>query len=83
MSEQQQPKVTQAVVDFTVVHNAPMKLLLEDGTMITVQLVPVRLSRTDQLTEDGQPMYMFKMQQVIDQIPPDGRLLPEALKGKV
>lgn len=82
MSGQQEPKPVQ-VMDFTVVSSSPLKILLEDGTRISVQLVPVRITRMDGVLPDGQPMHQFQMQQIIDQLPPDGRMLPEALKGKV
>lgn len=71
------------IVDFTVISSAPVKILLDDGTRINIQIVPVRLSKTDQKLPDGQPMYHFQCQQIIDQIAPEGKILPTALKKEV
>jgi hypothetical protein len=83
MAEQQfEPKVV-GFADFTVESLGVTKILLEDGTRIKVQVVPVRISKTDKTADDGQPLYLFQFHQTIDQTPPDGKIMPDALKRQV
>lgn len=59
-------------VDFTVVNNPLLKFLLDDGTEINVQMVMMRVTRTDTKLPDGQWVHEFQLQSVVDQIAPEG-----------
>lgn len=59
-------------VDFTVVNNPLLKFLLDDGTEINVQMVMMRVTRTDTRLSDGQWAHEFQLQSVVDQIAPEG-----------
>lgn len=59
-------------VDFTVVNNPLLKFLLDDGTEINVQMVMMRVTRTDNRLPDGQWAHEFQLQSVVDQIAPEG-----------
>lgn len=62
------------IVDFAVASSSPLKIELDNGTRIHVQLVPVRVTELDLKTPDGQPTYHIQFQQIMDQIPPDDQL---------
>lgn len=59
-------------VDFSVVSNPMLKFLLEDGTEINIQMVMMRIVRTDEKLPDGQFRHELAMQQVLDQVEPAG-----------
>lgn len=59
-------------VDFSVVNNPLLKFLLDDGTEINVQMVMMRVTRTDTKLPDGQFAHEFQLQSVVDQIAPQG-----------
>lgn len=59
-------------VDFSIVHNPLLKFLLDDGTEINVQMVMMRVTRTDNKLPDGQYAHEFQLQSVVDQIAPAG-----------
>ena len=61
-------------VDFTTVQNFPAKFLLDDGTEIVVQLVMMRVYRTDEKLSDGQYKHELQMQTVVDQAAPEGEI---------
>lgn len=59
-------------VDFSVINNPLLKFLLDDGTEINVQMVMMRMTRTDNRLPDGQFAHEFQLQSVVDQIAPAG-----------
>lgn len=61
-------------VDFTAVSNPMLKFLLDDGTEINVQMVLMRVVRTDTRLPDGQFAHEFQFQQCVDQIAPAGEI---------
>lgn len=68
------------IVDFTVEKLGALRVLLEDGTTIDVQLLPVRITDTGNRHPNGEPMYEIQFIQTVDQRPPEGRLALESLK---
>lgn len=66
-------------VDFTAVHNPMLKFLTDDGTEINVQVVMMRVIRTDEKLPDGQFRHEFQMQHVVDQVAPGGNIDIKAL----
>lgn len=68
-------------VDFTAVNNPLLRFLLEDGTEINVQMVMMRIVRTDEKLPDGQFRHEFSMQQCIDQVAPAGEIDVKKLAG--
>ena len=68
-------------VDFGVVNNPMLKFLLEDGTEIDVQMVMMRIVRTDEKLPDGQFRHEFQMQQCINQVAPAGEIDVKKLAG--
>lgn len=62
------------IVDFTVEKLGALRILLEDGTTIDVQLVPVRITDTGARNEQGEPLYSINFSQTIDQRPPEGKI---------
>lgn len=67
------------IVDYTVEKMGALRVLLEDGTTLDVQLIPVRIVDTGDKNSDGSALYQIQFQQTIDQRPPEGKILPEAL----
>lgn len=59
-------------VDFTTVNNPMLKFLLDDGTELNVQLVLMRVTRTDEKLPDGQFKHEFQTQICVDQVAPAG-----------
>lgn len=57
-------------VDFSTIQNNMLKFLLDDGTEINVQMVMMRIVRTDTRLPDGQWAHEFQLQSVINQIEP-------------
>lgn len=68
------------IMDFTVEKLGALRILIEDGTTLDVQLIPVRITMADEKLPDGQPIFQVNFQQTVDQRPPEGKLVPEALK---
>ncbi len=68
-------------VDFTTINNPMLKWLLDDGTEIHVQMVLMRVVRTDEKLPDGQFRHEFQMQQCINQIAPEGEIDVRELAG--
>lgn len=68
-------------VDFTAVQNAPSKFLLDDGTELTIQLVLMRVIRTDEQLPDGQFKHELQMQTVLDQAAPAGEIDVRKIAG--
>lgn len=68
-------------VDFTAVNNPMLRFLLEDGIEINVQMVMMRVVRTDEKLPDGQFRHEFQMQQCIDQVAPAGEIDVKKLAG--
>lgn len=68
-------------VDFSVVQNSMLKFLLDDGTEINVQMVMMRIVRTDTKLPDGQWMHEFQLQSVVDQVAPAGEIDVKSLAG--
>jgi hypothetical protein len=69
-------------VDFTAVNNPMLKFLLEDGTELNIQVVLMRVTRTDDKLPDGQYRHEFTFQNVIDQVAPEGEINVKKLTGK-
>lgn len=70
-------------VDFTTVNNPLLKFLLDDGTEISVQMVMMRVTRTDNKLPDGQYAHEFQLQSVVDQIAPAGPIdMSKLAKGE-
>lgn len=59
-------------VDFSVINNPLLKFLLDDGTEINVQMVMMRVTRTENKLSDGQFAHEFQLQSVVDQVAPAG-----------
>lgn len=68
------------IVDFSVQKLGALRILLEDGATIDVQLIPVRITDTGDKTPDGQSMYQIQFTQTMDQRPPEGKIGLDALK---
>lgn len=63
------------IVDFTVEKLGALRILLEDGTTLDVQLLPVRVTDTGEVhPENGEPLYAIQFSQTMDQRPPQGRI---------
>lgn len=63
------------IVDFTIEKMGALRILLEDGTTLDVQLVPVRITATGDVNpENGEPLYAIQFSQIMDQRPPQGRI---------
>ena len=73
--------MTKHNVDFTTVTNPMLKFLLEDGTELNIQVVLMRVVRTDQLLPDGQFRHEFQMQTCVDQVAPAGEIDVRKLAG--
>lgn len=69
-------------VDFTAVTNPMLKFLLEDGTEINVQMVMMRVVRTDEKLPDGQFKHEFQTQMCVDQVAPAGEIDMRKLAGE-
>lgn len=69
-------------VDFSTVQNTPAKFLLEDGTEILIQLVMLRIHRTDEKLPDGQFKHELQMQTIMDQAAPEGEIDVRKLTGQ-
>lgn len=82
MSDQEQPKIIRNV-DFTLDKIGVTEAILENGTRVKVQIVPLSFGLTDKTMEDGQPLYLAKFQHIINQFPPEDRIKPAALKKEV
>ncbi len=61
-------------VDFSVISNPMLKFLMDDGTEINIQMVMMRIVRTDNKLPDGQFTHEFQLQSVVDQIAPAGEI---------
>lgn len=68
-------------VDFTAVNNPLLKWLLEDGTEIHIQMVMMRIIRTDEKLPDGQYKHEFQMQQCVNQVASAGEIDVKSLAG--
>lgn len=68
------------IVDFSVEKLGALRVLLENGTTIDVQLIPVRITDTGEKAPDGQPLYQIQFSQTIDQRPPEGKIGLDSLK---
>jgi hypothetical protein len=68
------------IVDFSVEKLGALRILLENGTTLDVQLVPIRITDTGQKHENGEPLYQVQFSQTMDQRPPEGRLALGNLK---
>lgn len=67
--------MTSRIVDFTIEKMGALRILLEDGTTLDVQLVPVRITATGDVNpENGEPLYSIQFSQTMDQRPPQGRI---------
>lgn len=63
------------IVDFTVEKLGALRILLEDGTTLDVQLLPVRITDTGERHPDnGEPLYQIQFSQTMDQRPPEGKI---------
>lgn len=63
------------IVDHTIEKIGALRILLEDGTTLDIQLVPVRVVDTgEKHPETGEPLYQVQFSQTIDQRPPEGRI---------
>lgn len=69
-------------VDFTVVNNPILKFLCDDGTEIDIQMVMMRVVRTDEKLPDGQFRHELQMQQCINQVAPAGEIDVRKLAGE-
>lgn len=69
------------MVDFTAIQNPMLKFLLDDGTELRVQVVLMRVVRTDQKLPDGQFAHEFQFQHVVDQVAPGGDIDIKQLAG--
>ena len=61
-------------VDFTTVSNPMLKFLLEDGTELNIQVVLMRVTRTDEVLPDCQFRHEFQTQVCVDQVAPAGEI---------
>jgi len=68
-------------VDFTVTQNQPIKILCDDGTEFVIHSVVGQIIRTDGKLPDGQFRHEIRMQQVIDQLAPEGPIDVKKLAG--
>lgn len=66
--------MSRRIVDFSVEKIGALRILLEDGTTIDVQLIPVRVTATGDIAPDGSPLYEINFNQTMDQRPPEGKV---------
>ena len=66
--------MTRRSVDFSTIQNNRAKFLLDDGTELNVQLVLMRVIRTDERLPDGQWKHEFQSQLCVDQVAPAGEI---------
>ena len=78
--EQSEPR-NLGPAEFAIESIGVTKIALADGTRVLIQTIPTACSRTDQKLPDGQPMFLFQMQQVVQQLEPDDKLLNVLRKG--
>lgn len=69
-------------VDFTPVNNPMLRFLLEDGTELNIQVVLMRVTRTDELLPCGQFRHEFQLQTLVDQVAPAGEIDVKSLIGE-
>jgi hypothetical protein len=66
---------TPRIVDYTIEKIGALRILLENGTTLDVQLLPVRIMETGDVDPtSGQPLYSIQFNQTIDQRPPEGKI---------
>ena len=68
-------------VDFSTVNNPMLKFLLDDGTELNIQMVLMRVVRTDEKLPDGQFKHEFQTQLCVDQVAPAGEIDVKSLAG--
>lgn len=68
-------------VDFTVINNPLIRVLLDDGTELRVQCCLMDVVRTGDKLPDGQPAHAFQFQTVVHQIAPEGSIDIKKLAG--
>lgn len=71
------------IVDFSIVKMGSLHILLDDGSTLVCQLVPIRVTDIGEKTPEGIPLYSVNFQQTMDYRPPEGKIVPEAMKKEV
>lgn len=61
---------------FTAIQEPWSIYRLEDGTLIRVRPVLVKVINTGKMLENGKPELLFQFQQIMDVEPPDGAAQP-------
>lgn len=75
--------MTRRIVDFSVEKMGALRILLENGTTLDVQLVPVRITDTGDKHPNGEPLYEVQFSQTMDQRPLEGKTALDDLKKDV